>query len=150
MLNRAEARQPFDPVIFWVSSSVTALFIIWAIVFPENMSSTINGVFGWTTKSWGWLYLITAFLLVLGCFVLMGKKYGNIKLGLPEDTPEFSNFSWFAMLFGSAIAAGIVFWGPAEPAYHYMSPPSYFGGDAKTPITAAFKRAEIPVWHGAW
>jgi choline/glycine/proline betaine transport protein/glycine betaine transporter len=36
------------------------------------------------------------------------------------------------MLFGSAIAAGIVFWGPAEPAYHYMNPPPFFGGEAKT------------------
>lgn len=41
------------------------------------------------------------------------------------------------MLFGSAIAAGIVFWGPAEPAYHYMTPPPFFGGEAKTAEAAA-------------
>jgi choline/glycine/proline betaine transport protein/glycine betaine transporter len=69
--------------------------------------------------------------------VLLVTKFGGIKLGRPEDKPEFSSFAWFAMLFGSAIAAGIVFWGPAEPAYHYMSPPPYFGGDAKTAQAAA-------------
>ena len=67
----------------------------------------------------------------------MGPGYGTLKLGLDNDKPEFSNFSWFAMLFGSAIAAGIVFWGPAEPAYHYMSPPPYFGGEALTPANGA-------------
>ena len=41
------------------------------------------------------------------------------------------------MLIGSYIAAGIVFWGPAEPAYHYMSPPPYFGGEASTPAAGA-------------
>ncbi|MCP4114257.1 MAG: BCCT family transporter [Desulfobacteraceae bacterium] len=129
--------KPFDPMVFWVSATVTVLFVLWSILFPENMGSTINAVFGWTTSYWGWLYLLTAFLLVVGCFVLMGGKYGSIKLGLAHDRPEFSNFSWFAMLFGSAIAAGIVFWGPAEPAYHYMSPPPYFGGEANTPGAGA-------------
>ncbi|MBW2613202.1 MAG: BCCT family transporter [Deltaproteobacteria bacterium] len=129
----SNSNKPFDPFIFWTSASITILFVLWSIFFPENMSSTINAVFGWTTKNWGWLYLLTAFSLVIGCFVLMGGKYGKMKLGLPDDKPEFSNFSWFAMLFGSAIAAGIVFWGPAEPAYHYMNPPPYFGGEANTP-----------------
>jgi glycine betaine transporter len=126
------SNRPFDPVVFWISASVTILFVVWSIVFPENMTAVINAVFAWTTGSWGWLYLWTAFLLVLGCFALMGGKYGRIKLGMPDDKPEFSDFSWFAMLFGSAIAAGIVFWGPAEPAYHFMSPPPFFGGEAKT------------------
>jgi choline/glycine/proline betaine transport protein/glycine betaine transporter len=124
--------RPFDPVVFWVSASVTMLFVLGSIAFPQYMNTAINAVFAWTTGDWGWLYLWTAFLLVVGCFALMTGKYGRIKLGQAGDKPEFSDFSWFAMLFGSAIAAGIVFWGPAEPAYHYMSPPPYFGGAAKT------------------
>jgi len=127
----------FDPLIFWVSASITVAFVIWSVVFPKSMASVINAVFSWTTGYWGWLYLITVFLLVLGCFVLLVGPAGSIKLGLPDDKPEFSNFSWFGMLFGSAIAAGIVFWGPAEPAYHYMTPPPFFGGEAKTAEAAA-------------
>lgn len=130
-------KKPFDPLIFWISAGITVAFVLWSIAFPKNMQSVINGVFSWTTLNWGWLYLSTAFILVIGCMLLMGGKYGGLKLGNPDDKPEFSNFSWFGMLFGSAIAAGIVFWGPAEPAYHYMSPPPYFGGDPKTAIAAA-------------
>jgi choline/glycine/proline betaine transport protein/glycine betaine transporter len=128
--------RPFDPLIFWVSASLTILFVAWSIVFPANMERVINAVFKWTTVGWGWLYLITAFALVVAAFVLMLTKFGKMKLGLPDSKPEFSNFSWFGMLFGSAIAAGIVFWGPAEPAYHFMSPPPYFGGEAKTAAAA--------------
>ncbi len=129
--------KPFDPFIFWVSASVTILFILSSIIFPETMNRIIETVFSWTTQKWGWLYLLTVFLLVMGCFTLMGRTYGNIKLGHEDDQPEFSDFSWFAMLFGSAIAAGIVFWGPAEPAYHYMSVPPFFGGEAKTAVAGA-------------
>jgi glycine betaine transporter len=132
-----KANRTFDPLIFWVSASLTILFILWAIIFPENMESVIDSVFEYTTTSWGWLYLLTTFLLVVASFVLMFTRLGALKLGRPEDKPEFSTFAWLAMLFGSAIAAGIVFWGPAEPAYHYMSPPPFFGGEPNTPQAAA-------------
>jgi choline/glycine/proline betaine transport protein/glycine betaine transporter len=131
-----ENKRPFDPLIFWVSAVLTVLFVLWSILFPANMERVVNDIFKFTTQGWGWLYLVTAFALVAACFVLMMTKFGDMKLGLPEDKPEFSDISWFAMLFGSAIAAGIVFWGPAEPAYHYMSPPPYFGGEAETPRAA--------------
>jgi glycine betaine transporter len=137
MTQSPPASRPFDPLVFWVSASITVLFVLWSILFPENMNTAINAVFSWTTRGWGWLYLLTAFLLVGACFTLMIGPHGKLKLGLPEDKPEFSDFSWFAMLFGSAIAAGIVFWGPAEPAYHYMTPPPYFGGEALTPVAGA-------------
>jgi glycine betaine transporter len=127
----------FDPLIFWVSASLTGLFVLWSVISPDQMESVVNAVFEWTTETWGWLYLLTAFLLVGGCIVLMVSQFGAIKLGRADDRPEFSTFAWFAMLFGSAIAAGIVFWGPAEPAYHYMSPPPYFGGEPKTAAAAA-------------
>ena len=125
-------KKAYDQLVFWVSASITVAFVVWSIALPESMNRVINAVFSWTTVNWAWLYLITAFVLVSGCFILMLGKFGGIKIGLAGDTPEFSDFSWFAMLFGSAIAAGIVFWGPAEPAYHFMSPPPFFGGEAKT------------------
>ena len=126
-----------DPFVFGISATITILFIAWAALAPQSMETVVNAVFKWTTEGWGWLYLLTVFLLVVGCIVLMVTKFGSLKLGVAGDKPEFSSFAWFAMLFGAAIAAGIVFWGPAEPAYHYMSPPPYFGGEAKTAGAAA-------------
>jgi len=87
MNNTATSSKPFDPFVFWVSASVTVLFVLWSILFPENMTTVINAVFSWTTTKWAWLYLLTVFMLVIGCFVLMGRKYGSMKLGLPSDKP---------------------------------------------------------------
>lgn len=85
--------EPFDPLVFWVSASLTILFILWSILLPQNTERVVNSVFKWTTQGWGWLYLLTAFALVAACSVLMLTKFGDVKLGLPEDKPEFSNIS---------------------------------------------------------
>jgi glycine betaine transporter len=127
----------YDPIVFGVSATLTILFVLWSALFPESMETVVSAVFSWTTEKWGWLYLWTVFLLVGASIVLLVTKFGGMKLGKADDKPEFSSLAWFAMLFGSAIAAGIVFWGPAEPAYHYMSPPPYFGGEAKTAVAGA-------------
>jgi len=136
MPNMANEERSYDPYIFWISAILISLFVLWSIVFPTNMENVINKVFSWMTQSWAWLWLLTAFLLVGGAFIMLVTDYGKMKLGRPDDEPEISKFSWFSMLFGAAIAAGIVFWGPAEPAYHFMTPPPFFGGEAMTDAAA--------------
>lgn len=66
----------YDPLIFWGSTAVILLFILWSILFPQAMERVVNRVFTWTTEGWGWLYLVTVFALVISSFVLMITKYG--------------------------------------------------------------------------
>lgn len=47
-----------------------------------------------------------------GCF------YKSIRLGDDHTRPEFSNFSWFAMLFSAGIGIGILLFGVAEPTFY--------------------------------
>ena len=51
------------------------------------------------------------------------SRLGRIKLGTDTEKPEFSYFSWVAMMFGAGIGVGIFFYGPSEPLSHYLSPP---------------------------
>jgi glycine betaine transporter len=64
------------------------------------------------------------------------SKYGDIKLGKPDEEPEFSTRSWFAMLFSAGMGIGLVFWGVAEPVYHYASPPFGAGESAESAVLA--------------
>lgn len=73
---------------------------------------------GWITDGLGWLYmLITTFFLLFIVYLAL-SRYGKIKLGQPDDKPEFGNFAWFAMLFQAGMGIGLVFWGVAEPLTH--------------------------------
>ncbi|OWU61520.1 mechanosensitive ion channel protein MscL [Staphylococcus aureus] len=38
---------------------------------------------------------------------------GKLKLGKPNDKPEFNTISWFAMLFSAGMGIGLVFYGAA-------------------------------------
>lgn len=77
----------------------------------------------WVSCNFGWLYIMAVLGFILFLAWLVFSKYGNIKLGKDTDEPEYSNFSWFAMLFCGATGIGLVFWSVAEPLSHYVTPP---------------------------
>lgn len=58
-------------------------------------------------------------LMLLVCFYLMMSRFGSIKLGDDDSKPEFSNFSWFAMLFSAGVGIGLLFFGIAEPMFYF-------------------------------
>ena len=49
---------------------------------------------------------------------------GQITLGKPDEKPEYSRMSWFAMLFSAGMGIGLVFWGAAEPLSHFAIDPA--------------------------
>ena len=53
---------------------------------------------------------------------------GRLRLGLPSDEPEFSNFSWFSMMFGAGIGIGMLTFATAEPMYHFAKNPATIQG----------------------
>lgn len=58
----------------------------------------------------GWLYILSIVAFIGFCVWIAVGKRGNIKLGKNDDKPEFSAFSWPAMLFFGSIGIGLVFW----------------------------------------
>jgi choline/carnitine/betaine transport len=75
----------------------------------------------------GWLYIWMDALFLLAMMVLGFGPWGRIKLGKPEDRPEFSAIAWFGLLFCAALAAGLVFFGVSEPLTHFSNPPQFAG-----------------------
>src|ERR687889_98813 len=109
--------------VFWVTIGITLAFVLWGVLSLQSFTDVLGAVVGFITRNLGWAYmLITSFFLVFIIF-LACSRYGKIKLGGPDDKPEFSNFAWFAMLFQAGMGIGLVFWGVAEPVWHYGDPP---------------------------
>ena len=75
----------------------------------------------------GLVFQWTAIGAMVVCAWLAFGRYGNIKLGDPDDTPDFSTLSWVAMLFSAGIGGGIMYWAAIEWAAYYITPP--FGVD---------------------
>ena len=110
-------------VVFWVTVAISAVFVLWGAFFIDSFGSVLNAVVGWIKTNLGWVYmLITTFFLVFIIYLAF-SRYGKIKLGRDDDEPEFGNFAWFCMLFQAGMGIGLVFWGVAEPVWHYGDPP---------------------------
>ena len=114
--------------VFIVSMACCAGIGIWGVVDPDSMTGTMLGFTNYmlTGVSWAWLLVCTSFLF-LSIFLAFGP-YGSVRLGADDEEPEFSTASWIAMLFAGGMGSGLLLWGPAEPMYHYISPPGMEGG----------------------
>src|SRR5215216_5967781 len=121
--------------VFYVTVAISAAFVLWGVLFTDNFTSTTATIVGWITDGLGWVYmLITTFFLFFVLWLAF-SRYGKIKLGQPDDEPEFGYFAWFAMLFQAGMGIGLVFWGVAEPVWHYGDPPMGMA-QARTPEAA--------------
>ena len=94
-------------------------FVLFTIINVDFAGKVYGTLRGWVESGLSWYY-ITAVTILLGvCLFLMFSKWGKIKLGDDDSTPEFSNFSWFAMLFSAGVGIGILFFGVAEPVFYF-------------------------------
>ncbi|OFT76543.1 choline transporter [Corynebacterium sp. HMSC30G07] len=114
-----------DRVIFFVTGILIVSFIIWGITNPEGVSSASTTAFGWAMENAVWL--LNA-VMVSGVFLMLYlafSRYGSVPLGRDGDKPEFSRFSWVAMMFAAGIGVGVFFFGPSEPLAYFISPPPH-------------------------
>lgn len=118
------ARPRLNRVVFWGAAIGTLAVAIWCMVDPDGANARIGQVATWTADGFGWFYVLLA-TVVLGFVVFLGSsRYGRIKLGPEHSEPEYSTFSWAAMLFAAGIGTDLMFFSVAEPVTQYLAPPS--------------------------
>jgi len=106
-------------------------FTTWAWLAGDRLTelAAVAKVFVSTNLSWFYILLSSGFLVFLG--YLSFSRFGTVVLGDPQDRPEFSNLSWYSMLFSAGMGVGLLFWGGAEPLTHYLSPPTAEPGSVR-------------------
>lgn len=122
--------------VFWISVAIVLVAVIFGVAAPDLFEKVTGNMQAMLTTAFGWYYLILVTVIVVFCIFLIFSPVGAIKLGKPDEKPEFSKGSWFAMLFSAGMGIGLVFWGAAEPLSHFVNPPLAEGG-----TTAANKEA---------
>ncbi|EGU58589.1 choline/carnitine/betaine transporter [Vibrio nigripulchritudo ATCC 27043] len=151
MTNHSEANEntdsnslTIDGAILWPSVTIILALVLPLSIFPEQSRGVVNQIFSWITGEFGWAYLLTgvsSFVFML--WVAFGPL-GKIKLGAPDEVPEFRKLPWIAMLFCGGIGISICNWAFVEPLYFLSSPP--FGIEANS-ATSAEWAAMYPMFH---
>ncbi len=99
-----------------LSKGIMVALVLWALVFPQNASSVLSS-FNWALLgSFNSFYIVivglfTFFLFIVAAIPQTGKRV----MGMAGEKPEFSNFSWFSMMFGAGLGVGLMVFSTAEP-----------------------------------
>lgn len=112
-----------NPTVALSSIMIVFVFVLFGTLWTDTASKTFNTLKENIILGLNWYYIgVVAFFLFFVLW-LMFSRYGNVRLGDDDEKPEFSYFSWFAMLFSAGMGIGLVFWSIAEPIYHFQSNP---------------------------
>ncbi len=137
---------PFPKVnkpVFIASAVLIVGFIIFGALFQDLANTVFSTMQSFITQRFGWLFIILMNVAVFICLYLIFSRYGDIRLGHQTEKPQYSLPSWIGMLFSAGIGIGIMYWGTAEPVYHFMAPPL---GEAET-MEAAKQAMNISFLH---
>ncbi|MCG9786315.1 BCCT family transporter [Vibrio mediterranei] len=112
-----------DKPTFFGAITMLLSVIIPLIMFPEQGAKIIGQAKLIMTDKFGFLYLALGLAALFFMIFIIFSDIGQIKLGEPDEAPEFATSSWAAMLFCGGIGASILYWGCIEWAYYYQAPP---------------------------
>ncbi|MBD3224644.1 MAG: BCCT family transporter [Caldithrix sp.] len=121
------------PQVSLVAGGLIILFIALTLIFNEQSAAFFEKTLKSIGDTFGWLYILSANFFVIVMILIAGSRFGKIKIGGPDALPEFSTFSWYAMLISAGMGIGLMFWSVAEPVFHFMTPSPMFDVAAKTP-----------------
>lgn len=91
-------------------------------IFPNLMSEALTTIQNAIYKNLSWVYILLVSFFLIFLLILAFSKIGNIRLGAENSSPQYSFFSWIAMLFAAGMGIGLMYFGVSEPMSHYVNP----------------------------
>ncbi|ALX47721.1 BCCT family transporter [Lentibacillus amyloliquefaciens] len=125
-----------EKTVFWPSLIFVVFATLLLVIFRDTVGPIVSEMMTGLTYRLDWAFeFLTIGLFIILIWLMVGR-YGRVKLGNPEDKPEFSRFSWGGMLFCASMGTSIMFWSIVEPLYYYTGPP--FGFEAESTEAAEY------------
>lgn len=138
----APARKPagitstmLKPVFIPASIAIFALLgatVIFSRVAGDALDGATSTLNRYVTDGVGWWYVIVVNIFLVFSLYCAFSRVGKIKLGRDDEKPEFGVITWLVMLFAAGMGIGLVFFGVAEPLWHFVAPPEAFGNEPQS------------------
>ena len=138
-----------------ISKFSMAMLVIWALVWPANANGVLGSLNGTLLEGFNSFYIVIVgffafFLAVLAIVPQSGRRL----MGTPGEKPEFSNFSWFSMMFGAGLGVGLMVFATAEPLGLWGSNPVTVSGEVEPnsaeALTSAYRYTFLHYGFHAW
>jgi len=106
----------FPPLILIVCT------ILFSQINNKLFSFYISKINEWILEYFGFVFSWSSFIFIILLVITYFSPIAKLKIGGKDAIPFLSKTRWFAISVCTTIATGILFWGCAEPLYHYSSP----------------------------
>lgn len=106
---------PWTTVIPFIAILAFCLFFV---ITPERSTEALSSIRFFLGNQFGVYYLMIGLGVLLVSLWIAFSDIGKIKLGKPEDQPQYSFWSWGAMVFTCGLAADILFYSLCEWIYY--------------------------------
>lgn len=126
------------PLVFLPAFLLLLLTVILNFISYEWFLRITTVATTFMTNEAGWVFSLVGVTCVLLIVFAYFSPLGNVKIGGPKAKPILKKKTWFAITLTTTIAAGILFWGTAEPINHLTSPPASLGIEPMSPEAAVF------------
>ena len=124
-----------------ISKSIMVALVLWALIFPANANGTLGSLNWKLLEGFNQFYIIIVGFFAFFLFVVAVMPSGKKIMGTPGEKPEFSNFSWFSMMFGAGLGVGLMVFATAEPLGLWGSNPLTVAGEVEGSTPEAVKSA---------
>lgn len=138
--------EEIDAIVFAAGVTLTSLLVLFLAFFPETANRVIKNTNAVITTHLSWYFQLLIFALVIFFLFTMVSPWGEIKLGKPDEPPEFGYGSYIMMVFAATFGAGIVFWGAAETLSHYGTVPPLIDAEPQS-IDAMVGAMQYTMFH---
>lgn len=138
-----------------ISKTSMALLVIWALVWPLNANAKLSSLNWALLEGFNTFYILATgmfafFLFIVALLPVTGKRL----MGREGEKPEFSNFSWFSMMFGAGLGVGLMVFATAEPLGLWGSNPVVVAGEVtgntSEAVTSAYRYTFAHYGFHAW
>lgn len=147
--------QGYSLPIALVSKISMSLLVVWALLFPLSAGDALSAVNTGLLNLFNSFYVLSVgmfawFLIIVAIIPSSGRR----RLGHEGDRPEFSTFSWFAMMFGAGLGVGLMVYATAEPLGLWGANPEIIRGNAQAyqvdAIQSAYRYSFMHYGFHAW
>lgn len=138
-----------------LSKGIMVALVIWALMWPANANGVLGSLNWQLLEDFNVFYIVIVgffafFLLVVAIIPQTGKRI----MGPAGEKPEFSNFSWFSMMFGAGLGVGLMVFATAEPLGLWGSNPVTVAGEVapntEAALTSGYRYTFLHYGFHAW
>ncbi|MPV86281.1 BCCT family transporter [Ostreibacterium oceani] len=138
-----------------ISKLIMVVLVLWALIWSDSAGAILSSTKWDSLNIFNTFYIISVGAFAVFLFIIAAiPNSGRRRLSINNEGPEFSRFSWFAMMFGAGLGVGLMVFATAEPIWLWGSNPETVAGkvtgNTAEGLTAGYRYTFLHYGFHAW